>query len=201
MTMLDRDLGQKHPSAQAVEAVTAGLAITYEDSESEAVDAMLAAMRHVFANGRAEYASFLIGPSPVLDYFAVRDQLDEIQFWTRMLQAPAVVDQLPWLGETYFDIKKVSFDALSAFYLDGDLAQTLVKGGAYLRFPGTAEEAKDLGSDFCAGVFDNRYDELILRKSKDAWAGWFFVAPWDNTWLGLDRRHRRFWILCSTDTD
>lgn len=201
MTMLEKDLRQNHPSAQVVEALTADLTIAYEESEVEAVEALLSAMRQVFANGRAQYASFLIGPSPALDYFAVCDRLDEIHFWERMLRSLAVVDHLPWLGETYFDIKDVTFDPLSAYYLDGDLALTLVKGGAYLRFPGTAEEAKDLGLGFCAGVFDNRFDELILRKSKVAWANWFFVTPWDNTWLGLDRRHRRFWILCSTDTD
>lgn len=199
--MLERDFGQQHPSRKAIADLTADLTITLEDGHDEAVDALLAAMRHVFANGDAQYASFLIGPSSVLDYFAARDQLDEIQFWTRMLQAPAVVEALPWLGDAYFDIKEISFNTLSAYYLDGDLAQTVVKGGAYLRFPGTAEEAKILGLDFCSGVFDNRYDELIVRKSKDAWASWFKYAPWDNTWLGLDRRTRRFWILCGTDTD
>lgn len=201
--MLEKDFGQKHPTPKAIAALMTELTITYEDTRYEAVDALLAAMRHVFANGGAQFASFLIGPSTVLDYFAVRDQLDEIQFWTRMLQSPAVVEALPWLGETYFDIKEVSFNPLSTYYLDGDLAETLMIGGAYRsrHFPASANEAKNLGQDFCSEVFDNRFDELIVRKSKDAWASWFMVAPWDYTWLGLDRRARRFWILCATDTD
>ena len=201
--MLEKDFAQKHPTTAEIATWTADLTITFEDISHEAVADLLTAFRQVFANGDARFASFIIGPSPVLDYYAVRDQLDEIEFWTCLLQHPAVLENLPWLGDTYFDIKDINFKPLSAYYLDGDLAETLVIGGAYRsrRFPGTAEEAKILGLDFCSAIFENRFDELILRKSKDAWASWFKVGPWDNTWLGLDRRARRFWFLCATDTD
>ena len=201
--MLQRDFSQKHPSPETIAKLTAELTITYEETDDEMVDALLAAFRYVYANGDAHFDSFLIGPSPALDYFAVRNQLDGIQFWTRVLQSPAVVEALPWLGETFFDIKEVRFSPLSAYYLDGDLAEALMIGGAYrsTHFPGSADEAKNLGLDFCSEVFENRFEELIVRITKDAWASWFMVAPWDSTWLGLDGRARRFWILCATDTD
>ena len=200
--MLERDYSQKHPTREETAAIMSPLSISYEESQNEAVDALLDALRYVYANGDARFASFLIGASTALDYFAVRDQLDGFQFWTQMLQSPAVLEKLPWLNGIYIAKAENAFRPLSAYFLDGDLAETLMKGGAYRRFPGTAEEAKTLGLDFCAAVFENRYDELILRKSTKAWADWFFmVGPWNNTWLGLDRRARRFWILCTTDTD
>jgi hypothetical protein len=199
--MLDREYGQGYPSKQKIANLSAELTITCEDLRDEGVEALLEVMRYVFANGGAWFASFILGPSVVLDYFAPRDQLDEFQFWSRMLQAPQVVEALPWLGDIYLDQKEIRFQRLSAYYLDGDLAETLMRGGAYRHFSGTAEEAKQIGIDFCSAVFENRYDEMMVRKTKDAWANWFMNTPWDNTWLGLDRRARRFWILCSTDTD
>ncbi len=78
--MLEKDFNQHHPSAGAISSLFDDLPITVEQYESEAIDAMLSALRYVFANGKAKFTSFLIGPSPVLDYFGVRDQLDEIQF-------------------------------------------------------------------------------------------------------------------------
>ncbi len=199
--MLVRDYDQRPPASDAVKGLLPDLQVTYEETQIAAVDDLLAAMRIIYANGDAQYASFFLGPSAVLDYFAPRDQLDEIDFWRRMLESDAVAQQLPWLGDTYFDRRPVTFHPLSAYYLDGDLAETLMKGGAYLRFPGTAAEAKGLGRDFCTAVFANRFDEMLLRKTKDAWAAWFEMAPWDNTWLGLDRRTRRFWLLCTRDID
>lgn len=199
--MLERDYNQKQPGTHAVENLWLDLTISFEDQRLDEVDELLAAMRNVFANGDAQFASFLIGPSRVLDYFAARDMLDEIQFWTRVLQTSSVTDALPWLGETYFQTKDFVFQRLNPFYLDGDIAACLVNGGAYRRYSGKANEAKALSLNFCATVFDNRYDELMVRKSEDAWASWFMIAPWDYTWLGLDRRDRRFFILCATDTD
>ncbi len=111
-----------------------------------------------------------------------------------------MLNDLSWLGEIYSSVN-FQFDPLSAYYLDGDFAETLMKGGAYRRYPGTAEEAKILGQQFCSSLFDNRFDELILRKSRDAWAGCFQGLVWDHTWIGMDRRARPLWILCATDTD
>jgi hypothetical protein len=199
--MLESGSSQSYPSPQEIVNLTADLSITYEELQNEAVGALLEAMRYVFANGGAQFASFILGPSPVLDYFAPRDRLDEIRFWSRMLQTPEIVEALPWLGDIYIGKQEIVFHPLSAYYLDGDLAETLMKGGAYRHFSGTAEEAKQVGLDFCAAVFENRYDELTVRKTKDVWANWFMHTPWDNTWFGLDRRARRFWILCATDTD
>ncbi len=198
---MESDSGQSYPSSQEIVNLTAELTITFEELQNEAVGALLEAMRYVFANGGAQFASFILGPSAVLDYFAPRGRLDEIQFWSRMLQTPAVVEALPWLGDVYPGKKEITFHPLSAYYLDGDLAETLMKGGAYRHFAGTAKEAKQIGLDFCSVVFENRYDELTVRKTKDVWADWFMFTPWDNTWLGLDHRERRFWILCGTDTD
>ena len=199
--MLEKDPLQNYPSPEERAAIPGELLITRDDFQSEAVDDLLEALRTIYANGKAAFVSFFIDPHPILDYFAARDQLDEQQFWTKILSSPLLLDHLPWLGAGYAGSLDERFLPLSPYYFDGDLAQTLMKGGAYRRFSGMAAEAKELGLRFCADVFDNRFDEVLLRKSKDAWAEWFMVGPWDNTWLGLDRRARRLWLLCATDTD
>lgn len=200
--MLERDPQQRPPTAERIANLAQFLTISREDLQSDAIDELLSTMGYIFANGGAQFASFLITEQPDLAYFAARDQLDEISFWHTVLQMPAVLDELPWLGDVYPGKGNRSrFEPLSTFYLDGDVAQALVRGGAYIRFPGTAEEAKQLSWRFCSAVFGNRFDEVITRSSRTAWASWFMGLAWDYTWLGLDRRDRRLWILCATDTD
>jgi hypothetical protein len=199
--MLEKDPQQKYPTAQEISSMPGELLITPENFQSDAVDELLAAMHSIYRNGDARFVSFIINPHPVLDFLTVYDQLDKQHFWIKLLSSPLLLDQLPWLGASYIDSTTVTFEPFSAYYLDGDLAQTLMIGGAYERFAGTAEEAKSLGLEFCADVFANRYDEVVVRKSKDPWAQWFNYAPWDNTWLGLDRRVRRLWMLSTKDTD
>jgi hypothetical protein len=85
--------------------------------------------------------------------------------------------------------------------LDGEIAQALVQGGAYKKFSGTAREAKDLGGRFCYALFGDRFTEIQIYKTYKAWSRWFHGVAWDVTWLALDKRFMKVWLLCVTDTD
>ncbi len=177
--------------------------ISVEVLEDPSIDAMLDAFRGVYANGDARFASFLIGPHRFLDGSALQNRLDDIGFWPPFLGLEAVARELAWLGKIALDGVDGGFEPMSSFILDGDLARTLMAGGAYSsrRFPGTADEAKRLCLDFCSVLFDGRWNEVIVRTTSTAWASWFMGTPWDRTWLGFDRTARRVWLLCVTDTD
>jgi hypothetical protein len=95
-------------------------------------------------NGGAEFVRFQLSSHPVLHWYGSRNRLDEIKFFDHFLTLPPVASTLPNL-----QIKKpLAADTHlqwgSSFTLDGELAETLVRGGAYERFKGTAREAKTI---------------------------------------------------------
>ncbi|MEJ2580057.1 MAG: hypothetical protein P8127_00210 [Acidobacteriota bacterium] len=196
---------QQHDETSTREGseVLAEVEILVEDLEDPAIGAMLDALRGVFANGDARLTSFLIGTHRDLDDVTLENRAVETAFWPNFVAADPVSDELAWLGEINLDVMADELEELSPFFLDGDLAQALIDGGAYFskRFPGTADEAKRLGLGFCSALFDGRWDAVIVRTTKAAWASWFMGAPWDRTWLGFDRSAGRAWLLCVTDTD
>jgi hypothetical protein len=197
------DAQQDHTSTRDTSDILAEVEIVVEDLEDPAIGATLDALRGVFANGDARLTSFLIGTHRDLDDVRLENRAVETVFWPQFVAADPVSDELAWLGEINLDVMAGDLEELSPFFLDGDLAQALIDGGAYFskRFPGTADEAKGLGLEFCSALFEGRWDEVVVCTSRTAWASWFMGMQWDRTWLGLDCRARRAWILCVTDTD
>ena len=49
---------------------------------------------------------------------------------------------------------------ISPLIVDGDVAQHLVRGGAYEHFKGTLAEAKKIGQDFTEFIFQNRFEDV-----------------------------------------
>ncbi|MBW4492872.1 MAG: hypothetical protein KME26_07250 [Oscillatoria princeps RMCB-10] len=70
-----------------------------------------------------------------------------------------------------------------------------------MSFQGTASEAKAIGVRFCEALFGQRYDEIQMYISREAWSPWFGNVAWDVTWFGVDKRNSQIWVLCATDTD
>jgi hypothetical protein len=85
--------------------------------------------------------------------------------------------------------------------LDGQIAATLVHGGAYLRFEGTAQQAKELGRAFVDALIGDRHTGFKVWRSYEAWTPWFFEISWDYSWVLLDVEHAEVTLLCVTDTD
>jgi hypothetical protein len=86
-------------------------------------------------------------------------------------------------------------------------------------FPGTVREAKALALAACevllgAAYFNTRLDapdrpwqhesqSISAWHSTQPWSQWFvgYVPSWDHTWVVLDERRGRIWLLCVTDQD
>ena len=90
---------------------------------------------------------------------------------------------------------------LDSLVLDGHIALTLLGPGAYQAFRGTAAEAKELGRAAYDAMFGSRYEDVWVYTSGKAWCPWFFNVNWDFTWIMIDDRENKLWLLCVTDTD
>lgn len=85
--------------------------------------------------------------------------------------------------------------------LDGELALRLVHGGAYVRFPGSAAEAKKLAIAGTHDLVGDRHEDFDVYFSDSAWSPYFMDVAWDATWLLVDRGRLEVTVLAMTDTD
>jgi len=200
--MLTLDLEQKRPSEEEAQQMWGELQVTPVPFQHPALDELLERFRAIYVNGGAEFARFQLSENPVLQWFGSRNKLHEISFFERFLTAPAAASALPSLSiqnplPSPLNLKEDT----SAFTFDGEVAKVLVRGGSYMSFQGTASEAKAIGVRFCDALFGQRYDEIKMYISYDAWSPWFGNVAWDVTWFGVDKRNSQIWLLCATDTD
>ncbi|HDR6315949.1 TPA: hypothetical protein QCU53_002710 [Bacillus thuringiensis] len=96
---------------------------------------------------------------------------------------------------------KFQFQYRSAVMLDGSIAFQIIRGGAYKCFPDRMVMAKQIASDVCQYMFEERYEDIIVFESHAPWTDWFYDVAWDNTWMVLDSKERKMWLICATDTD
>lgn len=85
--------------------------------------------------------------------------------------------------------------------LDGVLASMLANGGAYHRFAGSAAEAKRLAGAAAHDLIGDRYEDIRVLSTDQAWSPWFFDVAWDAAWLLVDDARLEVTILVTTDTD
>jgi hypothetical protein len=60
-------------------------------------------------------------------------------------------------------------------------------------------EAKDIATDLCLTLFEDRFGDVAVLESVHPWSGFFAAADWDVTWLVVDRGRFRAHLLCATD--
>lgn len=113
---------------------------------------------------------------------SVREQLPE-------LQIPESLDDLEGLR------------LLPALAIEGFLAHQLLVGGAYDRFEGEIEEARQLGRELVDALVGDRLLQVTCGLTTAPWTPWFQDIAWDLTILIRDIEARRFTILCVTDCD
>ena len=135
------------------------------------VSTYLVAVRSTNVNGGALLYCFRIGEGSWFDWFAARNRLPEIFYAFSNL--PTVSNAAPELLADATD-PEVSQKCGMPFLFKGELTATLVSGGAYDKFAGTACEAKALAKDFCSVVFANRYDDVEIYSTCKPWSSWFF---------------------------
>jgi len=201
MDLLDPIWSQGKPTDSDVESMWRELKISREDFRPPAVDEVLHILRNTHTNGGAEFAQFQLSDHPTFQWFGSRNRLWEMQFFERFLSSESVVSSLPELQIDPATLSDPGFQWGNSLTLDGEIAWLLACGGAYGRFSGTAREAKNLGARFCDALFDDRFFEIQVHSSHQPWSPWFHAIAWDSTWLGLDKRLSKVWMLCATDTD
>jgi hypothetical protein len=158
-------------------------------------------LRSLLQNGGFEFARFQVADFSLQTWFATRTRQAEQHLVHDFLTNPTVIAACPALKiQSPLPIQP-EIEPGSALTLDGELAQTLIRGGAYAQFPGTGAEAKAMGQQFCEMLFGNRYTDIQLYKTHTAWSEWFSDVAWDCTWIGLDLQDNCIWMLCITDTD
>jgi hypothetical protein len=209
MTLLEPRWDQSKPTPAEARDMCGKVSLTAVGNPTDAIEKVLGFLRKSHRDGGALFASFRVGQSDVLDWFASRSRLAEYSILATLLRRDEVQKELPdlllskhWKGGSECSI--VSTDGFvmeSCFLLDGRIAQALYAGGAYGQSELDARSAKQLATAFCEELFEQRYSEIVLFSNLSAWTRWFRGIAWDWTAFLFDRRKRTFAILATTDSD
>ncbi|HEY0698847.1 MAG TPA: hypothetical protein VGD43_13670, partial [Micromonospora sp.] len=183
------DWDAQRPDAAAVRQSRARLRYQPVELPPSGVEPMLTELRRIHVNGGALLARFrAVDDDPVIRWFTSRNRFDEFGFFRHFLGSPAVRSTLADLRvPDPFDRDVRFFESWSGtFSLDGELAATLVHGGAYERFAGSPVEAKRLGTAFVDAFVGDRHDEFHVYQSHEPWTPWFADVAWDTTRVLID---------------
>jgi hypothetical protein len=201
LSWLEVDWKREPPGEKATNALWKTVEARQIDDVPTEVETYLTELRRVNVNGGAEFARFRVSGSKHFDWFATRNRWDEMAFCQQILVHPSVCAALPAVTKDARLDDTVAFEWSSSLTLDGELAGGLLSGGAYEKFKGTAREAKDLGARVCQALFGDRFNDVEVFRSRNAWSAWFFNVAWDSTFVIIDRRTQDVSLLFSTDTD
>lgn len=174
------------------------------DMSSAALDELLKGLNAAFTSkyhpdGGARFAAFNFAYDPRLHWFVSRHSAEEIGFIEALLHSSVFQTALPEITPEEMEIK---WERGSTYTFDGVLAGLIVSGGAYYQYTGTGRQAKDLGMRVCDSLFGDRFEEVDIYLTLQHWSSWFKGIPhWNYTYVGIDRREQRVWVLCITDTD
>ena len=200
----DIDWKAQRPQWEDIRRSHEQLAFRAYDVEHPAVTAMLAELRRTHDNGGALLKAFALEhDDDTLHWFASRNRFAEYEFFQAFLGSRAVRDALPELQVPEEVPRDLGFEQSwsGTLTLDGELAATIVLGGAYERFKGTPTQAKALGAAFVDALVGERHAEFKVYRSFKPWSPWFFDVAWDGTWLLIDQGKDEVVLLCRTDTD
>jgi hypothetical protein len=203
---LDIDWKARLPDERAMARSRERLGFEHVSLEHPAIDAMLAELRRLFANGGALLASFrAVDDDAVAQWFASHNRLEEYGFLEHFLTSEAVRTALPELGTPRrLPSRSLGFTwpPGNSFSLDGILAGFLHAGGCYEKFHGTPVEAKRMAGDFVHAIIEDRYDEFLIYHTDRAWADFFYEnIPANDTFVIVDKRNAQITLLCLADVD
>jgi len=162
--------------------------------------ALIKTLREVYSSPEnVFFAQFKAADDPVFSWYASRNRLSEIGFLEKFLQSPAINRNASG-ALTYSSPIAPQFEFISGFCLDGFLATELFWGGCGRSFAGNASTAKKLGEGFCEALAGDRFEEITVYRSREAWSEWFQDYGADTTYVILDRRTGIFSLLLLTDS-
>lgn len=159
---------------------------------------MLAHLRDVHTNGGALLASFDVENDNASDWGPWLDQLVG-----RFLSSPELRSALPELFDDppYLETPSLKPASYGALLVEGFLTGKLMVGGAYTRFRGTTQEARDVAAAAVEEVVQGRYFDFWVYYTWQPWTPWFLSVAWDLTGVAVDTKNKRLTLLVLTDTD
>jgi len=156
-------------------------------------------LRKLYLNGGAEFQSFYIGESAVLDWYISRNQFSECFFFWKFWLNSKVQKHLPIKNIVEDSYRDFAFS--SAFHLAGDLASILSWGGAYKDSNIRGADLMRLSQSVSDSLIGDRYEDFSVFINGQCWCEYFHDIAWDRTVVVLDKRKRLIHIMMSTDTD
>ncbi|PHG05822.1 hypothetical protein [Bacillus toyonensis] len=122
-------------------------------------------------------------------------------FFRRIFNSLDIINNLEELKIHTSDKYKFRFKEHQAVMLDGSIAAQILWGGAYEAFQERPVAAKQLAINVCQYMFQDRYEDIKVFESDHPWTDWFYDVAWDATWMVLDSKEHKMWLICATDTD
>jgi len=201
LSWIDVNWKQNRPSDTSIARLWDSVTVTAEAETLPAVDDYLAELRRININGGAFIARFHIDGNRDFNWFATRNRWDDIAFFSRLFSHPVFASALPEVATDVSTAELAEFEWSTPLTLDGELARTLVMGGAYEKFAGTHREAKAFGERVADALFGDRFSDVLVFRCDKPWSSWFFDIAWDATTVLIDKRRQIVTVLVSTDTD
>lgn len=177
------------------------------DFHSAAMDVLLDAIRATHVNGGVLFAQ--VRANDVDDparWFSVGSSIYRTnEIFRSLFDSPAVRSSLQKLliPDPYPIASPPQFyeSPTGTFTLAGELASALARGGAYVRYPGSAAEGSKLASAGVGDLVGDRHQQFRVFQSEAPWTSWFCDIAWDHTWILADYERLEVSVLFKTDTD
>lgn len=199
--MLDTDWPASRPHGASIEQFWSSASFEAIDYDGVALAEYTDAMAETRERGDARWCCVEIPESPALDWFAARNCLAEADFFAELLSSETVREQL---GIEPAD-SNPTMTVESALTLDGILAELLVHGGSKSygdtvdQQYGTFARAKNIAEAARDEIVEDRYEEVTVHRTREAWADLFGEPRWNVTLVVVDRRYRWAWVVVATD--
>ncbi|MGE6597859.1 hypothetical protein [Bacillus proteolyticus] len=123
------------------------------------------------------------------------------RFFRRIFNSLDIINNLEALKIHTSEKYKCRFKERQAVMLDGSIATQILCGGAYVEFQERPVVAKQLAVNLCQYMFQDRYEDIKALESYRPWTDWFYGIAWDTTWMVLDSKEHKMWLICVTGTD
>lgn len=194
-----RAVNAARPSKKQIEQLWLDLSYDVVEEDTEFI-ALL--KQHI--GGSVFFKGFQFAENDTFDWFCAGGLLNDIDFFSKFLSRPTVLDSFGENQFSYVAAPPPVFELKSGFVADGELARLLYEGGAYgSTYKQTPAEAKTEARIFCAQLFQEKYNIQALRyyTSKSAWNTWFKGFIIDYTYMLFCLETRTLWMLCFTDKD
>lgn len=162
---------------------------------------------------------FVLDLAPPVDLFFRRNLIDSTTFFRDFFSHPAVVEQIPNLGQlecAHYDpepqvsawppsgsqpaLPTLGFRRFGAWITTATLAGAISFRGITAARGNPDEKVLQLIREFAEAAFCSRYSGTYGYLSSDAWADWFLGMS-DSTYFWFDRQRGLATILLISDSD